>query len=253
MSDSYYSPLLKMPGVVEGRGDLEGVALHFGNPVKEQRALEDGHGFADLSLRVVYTTENGQHDTRRRYAYGCVESGEPAIVETENINAEWEKFCARGYVCAGIEAWRAVRVSKGIPDAVEDTCLKIAPEDYVLTKFWLEGVPAQELPEPGSPIFVVKKIGDDAGGRLGGGAGRDADANLGANVCGYVTTVARHWEEGPVALGFLRKDVREQFMTGAGLAPASTHVLESDACKSHNSAPQLTVGSFTCAPDLFSC
>jgi folate-binding protein YgfZ len=47
------SPLLDLPRAVPAAGDDDGVALHYGNPVAEQRALEDAAGWVDRSHRGV--------------------------------------------------------------------------------------------------------------------------------------------------------------------------------------------------------
>lgn len=52
---SYVSPLLSLPGAVPSEGPDEGVAAHYGDLFKEQRALADGAGFVDLSHRGVLT------------------------------------------------------------------------------------------------------------------------------------------------------------------------------------------------------
>lgn len=49
------SPLLSLPGAVAAEGPDEGVAAHYGDLFKEQRALADGSGFVDLSHRGVVT------------------------------------------------------------------------------------------------------------------------------------------------------------------------------------------------------
>ncbi|MFE5126036.1 YgfZ/GcvT domain-containing protein [Streptomyces sp. NPDC056669] len=49
------SPLLSLPGAVPGEGTDEGVAAHYGDLFREQRALADGTGFVDLSHRGVVT------------------------------------------------------------------------------------------------------------------------------------------------------------------------------------------------------
>lgn len=43
------SPLLRWPGAVPGVGDAAGVAAFYTNPYVEQRELEAGRGFVDLS------------------------------------------------------------------------------------------------------------------------------------------------------------------------------------------------------------
>ncbi|MFD8642317.1 YgfZ/GcvT domain-containing protein [Streptomyces zaomyceticus] len=47
------SPLLSLPGAVAAEGRDEGVAAHYGDLFREQRALAGGHGFVDLSHRGV--------------------------------------------------------------------------------------------------------------------------------------------------------------------------------------------------------
>ena len=47
------SPMLDAEGAVEAEGPDAGVAAHYGNPVAEQRRLEDGEGWVDLSHRDV--------------------------------------------------------------------------------------------------------------------------------------------------------------------------------------------------------
>ncbi|KWW98016.1 folate-binding protein [Carbonactinospora thermoautotrophica] len=53
MANSYRSPLLDLPGAVPGEPPDEGVALHYGDPFAEQRRLESGVGYVDLSHREV--------------------------------------------------------------------------------------------------------------------------------------------------------------------------------------------------------
>jgi folate-binding protein YgfZ len=49
------SSLLSLPGAVPAQGVDEGVAAHYGDLFREQRALADGTGFVDLSHRGVVT------------------------------------------------------------------------------------------------------------------------------------------------------------------------------------------------------
>jgi folate-binding protein YgfZ len=49
------SPLLSLPGAVSAEAPDEGVAAHYGDLFREQRALADGTGFVDLSHRGVVT------------------------------------------------------------------------------------------------------------------------------------------------------------------------------------------------------
>jgi folate-binding protein YgfZ len=49
------SPLLSRPGAVAGDGADAGVAAHYGDPLREQRLLEEGLAAVDLSHRGVLT------------------------------------------------------------------------------------------------------------------------------------------------------------------------------------------------------
>ena len=49
------SPLLDLPGAVEAEGVDVGVAAHYGDPFREQKAFVAGDGFVDLSHRGVVT------------------------------------------------------------------------------------------------------------------------------------------------------------------------------------------------------
>jgi folate-binding protein YgfZ len=52
---SYTSPLLTLPGAVAADAPDAGVAAHYGDLFREQRALARGEGFVDLSHRAVIT------------------------------------------------------------------------------------------------------------------------------------------------------------------------------------------------------
>jgi folate-binding protein YgfZ len=52
---TYKSPLLSRPGAVEGGAADSGVAAHYGEPLREQRALAAGTAVVDLSHRGVVT------------------------------------------------------------------------------------------------------------------------------------------------------------------------------------------------------
>ncbi|MFD5113906.1 YgfZ/GcvT domain-containing protein [Streptomyces sp. NPDC058391] len=52
---STISPLLSQPGAVAAEGQDEGVAAHYGDLFREQRALAEGAGLVDLSHRAVIT------------------------------------------------------------------------------------------------------------------------------------------------------------------------------------------------------
>ncbi|MGN6744280.1 MAG: folate-binding protein, partial [Amnibacterium sp.] len=47
------SPLLALPGAVAATGPDAGVAAHYGEPLREQRALAAGEAIVDLSGRGV--------------------------------------------------------------------------------------------------------------------------------------------------------------------------------------------------------
>ena len=47
------SPLLAWPGAVEASWPDEGVAAHYGDPLREQRTIEESAGIVDRSCRGV--------------------------------------------------------------------------------------------------------------------------------------------------------------------------------------------------------
>jgi len=53
--DAPVSPLLSTPGAVAAEGVDAGVAAHYGDPMREQRLLEEGLAVVDLSNRAVIT------------------------------------------------------------------------------------------------------------------------------------------------------------------------------------------------------
>ncbi|WP_211199017.1 YgfZ/GcvT domain-containing protein [Phytoactinopolyspora limicola] len=53
MNPIYRSPFLDVPGAVEGAAPDQGVAAHYGDPLREQRRLAAGTGAVDLSHRAV--------------------------------------------------------------------------------------------------------------------------------------------------------------------------------------------------------
>ena len=53
--DAPVSPLLSTPGAVAAEGVDAGVAAHYGDPMREQRLLEEGLAVVDLSNRPVIT------------------------------------------------------------------------------------------------------------------------------------------------------------------------------------------------------
>ncbi|WP_028279629.1 glycine cleavage T C-terminal barrel domain-containing protein [Arthrobacter sp. H5] len=52
---TYLSPLLDLPGAVAAGGADQGVASHYGDPLREQRSLARGEAVVDLSHRGVVT------------------------------------------------------------------------------------------------------------------------------------------------------------------------------------------------------
>ena len=126
------SPLLSLPGAVAAEGRDEGVAAHYGDLFREQRALADGVGFVDLSHRGVVTVTGDdrlawlhllltQHVTDLP-AGSIAEVPEGAAVrETPHgrdlflPRADLESFAASHGPAAGILAYEALRVEAHRP------------------------------------------------------------------------------------------------------------------------------------------
>lgn len=140
---TYSSPLLSRHGAVAGAGVDAGVAWHYGDPTAEQRALERGGAFVDLSHHGVVTVSGpdrlswlnsitsqllldlGPRDSTEtlvlsphghvEHAMSVVDDGETTWLVTEGSKAaeltawlERMKFMMRVEITDATDAWAAI-------------------------------------------------------------------------------------------------------------------------------------------------
>ncbi|PFG40272.1 hypothetical protein ATJ97_2797 [Georgenia soli] len=90
----YRSPLLSRPGAVADSGPDAGVALHYGDPVHEQRALARGEGIVDLSHLGVVTVSGPDRiswlNTLSSQLLAGLEAGVPTEMLLLDVNGHVE-------------------------------------------------------------------------------------------------------------------------------------------------------------------
>ncbi|MFJ6001494.1 YgfZ/GcvT domain-containing protein [Arthrobacter sp. NPDC092385] len=149
------SPLLSRPGAVDGGGADAGVASHYGDPFREQRALADGQALVDLSHRGVVTVSGpdrlswlntlssqlllglapGQSSEtllltvqgRIEYSAHVVDDGNTTWLVTEGGEAgplaawlERMKFMLRVEVADATPQWAVLGATRALPELGED-------------------------------------------------------------------------------------------------------------------------------------
>lgn len=278
---TWTSPLLALPGAVEADGPDTGVAAHYGDPFREQKALLTGEGFVDLSHRGVIRVQGTDrltwlHSLTTQYLldlepqqvvttlvlspqghvehamtgyddgdsfWAHVEPGAaPALVawldsmrfmmrvEVTDTTDEWAALAtgpttvtlvrrtelqskAQGQPC-GVWAFEALRIARGEPRMSMDTDHRTIPNEAgwigpavhldkgcyrgqetvarvhhlgrpprALRLLHLDGITSDQLPPQGTPITQ---------------AGRSI---------GFIGTAVRHFEQGPIALGVLKRKI----------------------------------------------
>ena len=101
------SPLLTMPGAVDGSGPDEGVAWHYGDPHAEQRALEARAAFVDQSQLGVVTVTGPDRlswlDSLCTQAVGALAPGQSA--ELMILSPQGRVEHVAGIVDDGETAW----------------------------------------------------------------------------------------------------------------------------------------------------
>ncbi|MFB7636569.1 YgfZ/GcvT domain-containing protein [Streptomyces sp. NPDC056149] len=181
------SPLLSLPGAVPAEAPDEGVAAHYGDLFREQRALADGSGFVDLSHRGVVTVSGPerlswlhllltQHVSELppgratealilsahghvEHALYLVDDGETTWLHTEPgkqealiAYLESMKFFYRVEVADRTDAFAVVHLPAGsITEAPEGTVVREAPHgrDLFLPRAELESFAAEHGPAIG--------------------------------------------------------------------------------------------------------
>ena len=179
-----------LPGAVPAEGPDEGVAAHYGDLFREQRALADGRGFVDLSHRGVVTVTGADrlqlaapaaHPARHRApapgqatealilsAHGHIEHAlylvddgetiwmhvEPGTQEALIAYLESMKFFYRVEVADRTDEFAVVHLPAGsIAEVPEDTVVRETPHgrDVFLPRADLESFAAAHGPAAGHP------------------------------------------------------------------------------------------------------
>jgi len=110
------SPLLLLPGAVNGSGPDAGVAWHYGDPVAEQRALEAGHAVVDQSHLGVVTVSGPDRLTWLHSLTSQHLSGLAPFTSTETLvldpNGRVEHLA--GVVDDGSTTWLLTQTAAGL-------------------------------------------------------------------------------------------------------------------------------------------
>ena len=113
----YASPLLSLPGAVDSEGVDTGVAQHYGGPFPEQRLLESGQAFTDLSnADIVVVTGVDRLKLLNLLATQLVEDLRPgASTELMTLSPTGHIESAVGVFDDGESAWVFADVGYGQP------------------------------------------------------------------------------------------------------------------------------------------
>ena len=165
------SPLLDLPGAVPADAPDEGVAAHYGNPHVEQRALESGRGFVDLSHRGVLRI-GGKDRLSLLHTLTTQHLSElkpHEATETLLLDPNGRIEYALYLVDDGEPVWAHVEPSAAEPFAAFLTkmrfMLEVEPEDvteqyalvYEAAPSELDDVPVRELPGGARELFLPRE------------------------------------------------------------------------------------------------
>ncbi|MDQ0663433.1 folate-binding protein YgfZ [Arthrobacter ulcerisalmonis] len=111
------SPLLSRPGAVEATGPDTGVAAHYGEPLREQRALAAGTAVVDLSHRGVVTVTGpdrlGWLNTLSSQQVAALQPGESSELLLLSVQGRID-FDAR-VIDDGATTWLIVEAAEAAP------------------------------------------------------------------------------------------------------------------------------------------
>lgn len=111
------SPLLSRPGAVEATGPDAGVAAHYGEPLREQRALAAGTAVVDLSSRGVVTVTGPDRlswlNTLSSQQVAALKPGESSELLLLSVQGRID-FDAR-VIDDGVTTWLIVEAAEATP------------------------------------------------------------------------------------------------------------------------------------------
>jgi len=228
------SPLLSLPGAVAGAGIDAPVAAHYGSLYGEQKTLEAGEGFVDLSHHDVVRISGPDrlqwlHDLTTQYFLDRMRF--LSQVEVADVTSElaltWRPAAghelvprerltsyaeAAGPAC-GLWAYEALRIARGEPRLGLDTDERTIPNEvgWIDTAVHMDKgcyrgqetvARVHNLGRPPRRLTLLHLDGSE--NRL---PEVGSELRQGEKVVGFVGTSARHHELGPIALALVKRNV----------------------------------------------
>jgi folate-binding protein YgfZ len=152
------SPLLALPGAVEGSGIDAGVAWHYGDPAAEQRALLGGRAFVDQShLDVLTVTGPDRLTWLHSLSSQDLRSLAPGMgVETMILSPQGRIEHVAALVDDGETAWLITETADALAAHLERMRFMLRVEVANVTDAWAAiGEPVAAKAAPGEPITWV--------------------------------------------------------------------------------------------------
>ena len=152
------SPLLGLPGAVEGSGIDAGVAWHYGAPAAEQRALLDGRAFVDQShLGVVTVTGPDRLTWLHSLSTQDFRTLAPGVgVEAMILSPQGRIEHVAAVVDDGETAWLITETPEGLAAHLEKMRFMLRVEVANVTDAWAAiGEPVAAPAAPGEPVTWV--------------------------------------------------------------------------------------------------
>jgi len=149
------SPLLALPGAVEGSGPDAGVAWHYGDPVAEQRALERGRGLVDQShVGVVRVTGPDRLSWLNSITSQALDALPPySSTETLVLSPHGHVEHAAGVVDDGEATWLLTETAPGLAAWLDSMRFMLRVEVADVTADWAAlGEPSAEEGAAGGPV-----------------------------------------------------------------------------------------------------
>ncbi len=152
------SPLLALPGAVEGSGADAGVAWHYGDPAAEQRALAEGRAFVDQShLGVVSVAGPDRLTWLHSLSTQAVSGLEPGRgVELMILSPQGRIEHVAALVDDGETAWLVTETPEGLAEHLEKMRFMLRVEVADVTEEWAAiGEPRASVASPGEFVTWV--------------------------------------------------------------------------------------------------
>ncbi len=152
------SPLLALPGAVEGSGVDAGVAWHYGDPAAEQRALVEGRAFVDQShLGIITVTGPDRLTWLHSLSSQDLRSLVPGPgVETMILSPQGRIEHVAAVIDDGETTWLITETAEALATYLEKMRFMLRVEVANVTDAWAAiGEPLAAEAAPGEPITWV--------------------------------------------------------------------------------------------------